>query len=312
MDRPDDLLRSNVVSYSFLAAAVSAPAVLVLAVIGQGIGSYLAGCHWIGVSTPIGRQVWALVNQPNLAFASEDRALWYWLGSFLVPLAVAGLIVHLTPGTRTLASELLAIHTAWASATIGVAWLPLVDADDGHIARLLYLRELPDELVWGAPLLGALVGCIPVLRLQSLALRARRNLGRFMRLWLVVLHLVLPSAIWFGLTSWIVGAAAPTQAVALAIPVIAALTLAWFRYPPTYVRPLDDIRGGAHVRAALALAVLLAVLWSTGRPMGPDHWRGILWGPPTGLNNIRPWIETDVDWQHDLRGTGNTPPPAAG
>jgi hypothetical protein len=310
--RSDDLLRSKVSSYSLLAAAVAAPATLVLSALGQGAGAVVAGCQWIGISVPVGRQVWALVNQPSMAFASEDRALWYWLGSLLVPLAAAALTVHLGPRARSLSAELLAVHVAWASATIGLAWLPLVDAHDGHLSRLLYLRDLPEQLVWGAPLLGALLGCIPALRLTSLALRARRNLSRAARLGLVTLHLAVPTAAWFALTSWINQAVTPRLAWGLAAPVITALALTWFRYPAAHVRTLDEISGWAAVRAVLAIAVLGSTLWWTGRPSGPDRWRGLLWGTPSALNNIRPWIETDADWQYEIQGDGNSPAAGAG
>ena len=51
--------------YGLLAAVAAFPGALLVAVAGQGIGALLGGCGWIGVSTPVDRQVWALVNQPT-------------------------------------------------------------------------------------------------------------------------------------------------------------------------------------------------------------------------------------------------------
>ena len=52
------------------------------------LGALLGGCGWIGISTPLHRQVWALVNQPALNFASLPRGLGYWLGSLALPLLI--------------------------------------------------------------------------------------------------------------------------------------------------------------------------------------------------------------------------------
>jgi hypothetical protein len=267
------------------------PFTLLVAVVGQGVGAFLGGCRWIGASVPLGHQVWALVNQPSLSFADQDRALGYWLGSVLLPLIVALTIIHLGARPKSLSAELLALQLAWAGTTVGVAWLPLVDGADGHVARFLYLRELPGELVWLAPLVASAAAALPTLRLLSLARGARRHTGRGLRMGLVVLHLGVPTAAWFGVVSMLEGAVVPAQAIALALPLLTAVTVAFLGYPAAYVHSLREIRGGAFARAVVAGALVAALLWWAGRPVNNDRFGGVLWGTPTELNNIRPWIE---------------------
>ena len=79
----------SAIAISWLAASAAIPLTLITAVFGQGIGALAGGCHWIGASVPIGRQVWALDNQPVLNFSSLPGAGGYWLGSTAVPLVIA-------------------------------------------------------------------------------------------------------------------------------------------------------------------------------------------------------------------------------
>jgi len=79
MRREIDVMDAKGLLYGLLAAVAAFPGALLVAVAGQGIGALLGGCGWIGVSTPLDRQVWALVNQPTLASRgpwATGRARW--------------------------------------------------------------------------------------------------------------------------------------------------------------------------------------------------------------------------------------------
>jgi hypothetical protein len=291
MDRSRDVLGLKALLYGWLAAGVALPLTLLLAVVGQGIGSWLGGCGWIGLSLPVHRQVWALVNQPTLAFATEARALGYWLGSLTLLLLVAALLVPLMPRSQTLAAELLTLQVAWAAATVGLAWLPLLDLDDGHLARWLALHRLSHHLVWVAPVLGALASLVPSLHLLALLAGARRHAGRLARLGTVTLSLGLPLAAWVGLVSLLRGAPAVIPTLALAPPLLLALALAWVGLPRPHVLPLAAIAPASLVRAFAALLLLGALVAVAGRPLPDGRSTGLLWRRPTDTNNVRPWIK---------------------
>jgi len=86
---------------------------------------------------------------------------------------------------------------------------------------------------------------------------------------------------------------APAQGIALAIPLMVTMLVAWFGYPSPYVLPLREIGGAAFARAAVAAALVVTALWWAGRPLAGDRWSGVLWGTPSSLNNIRPWVEAE-------------------
>ncbi|MBD3872686.1 MAG: hypothetical protein IFK91_07200, partial [Acidobacteria bacterium] len=179
----------SVVAISWTAAIAAFPLALVLAVLGQGLGALVGGCQWIGASLPLDRQVWALVNQPVLNFASLPSAGGYWLGSLMVPLIVAALVIPLFLRSNSMIVEVSVIQLAWGAAVVAVAWLPLLDQGDGHLARWLDLHDLPPTLVWLAPALAAGAGLLPTLRLLELARRRQKDTGRAYRVVLVVFHL---------------------------------------------------------------------------------------------------------------------------
>ncbi len=294
-----------VIAVSWLAASAAIPIALLTAVFGQGLGAVVAGCHWFGICVPVDRQPWALVNQPAINFASLPSAGGYWLGSTLLPLLVAVALVPLLPRASSLIAELAIVQAAWASATVAVAWLPLVDPDDGHLIRFLTLHDLPPVLVWIVPAVASAAGLLPTLRLLELARRRRRDVGRWYRTLLVAVHLGVPVALWFGLVSVIRGAVPIAAAIAIAAPVAAALILAWLRFPQPYVRPLAGLTG-AGVAWLTALAVTsAAIVWMCGHPTAGGKRVGLLWGEAFSLNNMRPWIEpvmvADVlsDLDHD-------------
>jgi hypothetical protein len=276
---------------SWLAAAGALPLVLLTSVAGQGLGAVLGGCTWVGISLPIDRQVWALVNQPLLNFASLPRAFGYWWGSWLLPLAVALVITSLRPRSRSWTMELLILHVAWAAAAIAGAWLPLLDPDDGHLVRWLALHRLPPAAVWAAPLVGATVGLVPTLRVLELARRRGPQLGRTRRMSLVIIHLGAPAVAWAGLVAAVAGEPLVRATAGLAAPVAGALILAWFRFPGPAVHRVQPPT--ARNVAVLLLGIVLggAAVWCAGRPLGDGRAAGLLWGKPGAFNNIRTWIE---------------------
>ncbi|HSO24911.1 MAG TPA: hypothetical protein VLT81_18550 [Chondromyces sp.] len=275
---------------SWLAAAAAFPSTLVLAAAGQGLGAALGGCAWIGLSLPLERQVWALVNQPVLNFASLPRAFGYWWGSWLLPLVAAVVLMALRPRSRTWTVELMVLQAAWAAAVVAGAWLPLLDADDGHLVRWLALQRLPAAAVWAAPLAAAAVALAPAVRLLELARRRTPNLGRLRRAALVAVHLVLPATTWAALATLLGGETRGRGLAAVAVPVAAVLVLAWFRYPAPSVCRMQPptLRGAAVLVVTIVLAV--AALWVGGRPLADGRAAGVLWGEPSDFNNIRSWI----------------------
>lgn len=281
----------SVVAISWTAAIAAFPLALVLAVLGQGLGAMVGGCQWIGASLPLDRQVWALVNQPVLNFASLPTAGGYWLGSLMVPLIVAALVIPLFLRSNSLIVEVSVIQLAWGAAVVAVAWLPLLDQGDGHLARWLDLHDLPPTLLWLAPVLAAGAGLLPTLRLLELARRRQKDTGRAFRVILVGFHLVVPAVVWVGLGS-LVRSSVPLEAtLAIAAPVCAAIVLAWLRYPAPYVRPLERPTVSGVVALVICAAVAIILVWITGRPLPDDASAGVLWGQPQAYNNIRGWID---------------------
>lgn len=280
-----------VIAVSWLAASAAFPIALLIAVFGQGLGAIVGGCHWFGICVPVDRQPWALVNQPAINFASLPSAGGYWLGSTLVPLLVAVALVPLLPRASSLIAELAVVQIAWASATVAVAWLPLVDPDDGHLIRFLVLHDLPPMLVWIAPAVASAVGLLPTLRLLELARRRRRDAGRWYRTLLVAVHLGVPVVFWFGLASVIRDAVPVASTIAITAPVAAALILAWLRFPHPYVRPLAGLTGTGVAWLATLVVASAVIVWTSGRPTADGKRVGLLWGQAFSLNNMRPWIE---------------------
>ena len=281
----------SVVAISWTAAIAAFPLALVLAVLGQGLGALVGGCQWIGASLPLDRQVWALVNQPVLNFASLPSAGGYWLGSLMVPLIVAALVIPLFLRSNSMIVEVSVIQLAWGAAVVAVAWLPLLDQGDGHLARWLDLHDLPPTLVWLAPALAAGAGLLPTLRLLELARRRQKDTSRTYRVILVGFHLVAPVVVWVGLVSLIRSAVPLEATLAIAAPVCAAIVLAWLRYPAPYVRRLERPTVSGVVALVICAAVAMILVWITGRPLPDDASAGILWGQPQAYNNIRPWID---------------------
>jgi hypothetical protein len=291
METERGMTAPSVIATSWLAASTAALLALFSAVCGQGLGAVIGGCQWIGISLPLDHQVWALVNQPVLNFASLPAAGGYWLGSLLLPLAVAVTIIGFLPRPRTLVAELVSLQVAWALSTIAVAWLPLVDRVDGHLARFLSLHGFSASWIWLAPGLAAAAALLPTLRLLALARRRRSSIGRSYRLSLVTLHLALPTAVWIAATSWIQGSVPTLPTIAITTPLMTALALAWFYYPSPHVHPLTGLKLTEILALVGAATVLVGAVWLAGRPLANGSSAGLLWAQPRSFNNIRPWIE---------------------
>lgn len=290
MRREVDIMDAKGLLFGLLAAVAAFPGALLVAVAGQGIGALLGGCGWIGVSTAVDRQVWALVNQPTLAFASEPRSIGYWSGSLALPLLVAVAAIALLPRPRSLAAELIVLQLAWACAVVGLAWLPLLDPRDGHLCRWLELWRLPAPLVWLAPALAIPAALLPTLRLLALLRIARPHTGRALRVAAVAAHLGVPAAAFVGVATLASGRPPEMSTLAVGAAVVVAVSAAWVGYPPAFVHRLRGLELGSWVRLAAAAAVAVAIVWLAGRPLPDDARAGLLWGGPTATNNIRPWI----------------------
>ncbi len=290
MRQTGSLAAPSTVLLGWLSAAVAVPSALLAAAVGQGLGAVAGGCQWIGISLPMGRPVWALVNQPALDFASRPTALGYWLGSLLLPLVGALGVLAAVARPRSVAGALIAVELAWG-ATLGMAWRAFLDPVDGHLVHWLALHDLPRPLVWTAPALAALVAVPTTLRLLSTARAGRAHLGRRQRLGVVVIHLIPPALLWLGLGYAAAGRPSLAAAVAMAPPVAAALAIAFLFYPPSPARTLGN-RHRVAVAWMLAAAIPLGgLLWLGGRPLGGGRWTAVLWARPDARNNIRAWIE---------------------
>lgn len=286
-----DLLGPRNLLFSWLAAAAALPGVMLVVVVGQGLGSLLGGCAWIGLSVPVHRPPWALVNQPSLAFAGQAGANGYWLGSTLLPLVLVLVAMIAVRRPRRLAVELVLIQWCWALTVVGLAWLPLLDGEDGHVARFLHFKEAAPWLAWLLPLAAVSLGVLPALRLLSSLRLARRSAGRAARELALILHLMVPTLTFLAAVTILRGSPALEPSLAAALVIVAPLVVAWLRFPLAPFQRPDEVSVG---HAALALAVVLGVagvIWVGGRPLTTDTVAGVTWSVPAANNNIRPWIE---------------------
>lgn len=285
-----DVVGPKPVLFGLLAATAAFAGTLVLAVAGQAVGALAGGCGWIGLSTPVDRQVWALVNQPTLDFASQPGSLGYWAGSSLAALALALGALPLLPRRRTLAAELVVVHAAWAATVVGLAWLPLVDRSDGHLWRWLELWDLPTPLAWLVPAMAIPAAVPPVLRLLALLRISHHHASRVLRLAAVFVHLVLPAIGWLAVAAAVRGAPLAAPSIAVGVVATVALTTAWYGYPPAFAHRLERLTAASWIRIAVSAALLAATVVVAGRPLVGDRRAGVLWGRAGATNNIRPWI----------------------
>lgn len=292
MDHRIDLLGWRGLIFGWLCALVSLPLALVVAVVGQGLGALIGGCSWIGLAVPPDRQVWALVNQPTMGFADTSSAHGYWLGSLLLPVAVIIFFCVLLRSYRRLSVELFTIHASWGLTLICVAWLPLIDRQDGHLNRWLHYGDFSQHFIWALPLLAVCLGLFPGLRLLSLMRMWRRDGGRAARIMIVILHFSPAVIIWIGLTSVLGQSVAVVPAVAVGACLLAAVILAWLRYTHAPFHPMREIGLGGVVAVLMTGIVLGLLVWGAGRPLDQQKRAGLLWANRSTTNNIRQWIET--------------------
>jgi hypothetical protein len=281
----------TVVCLSWVLAAAAFPAALIVAAIGQGLGAMVGGCEWIGLSLPLGNQVWALVNQPVINFSSLPSASGYWLGSLILPLIVAAGIIPLLPRPHSLLAELSVVQTAWSMALVAGAWLPLIDHDAGHLALWLSFNDGPRALVWAAPVVASFVALAPTIRLLEIARRRQSSARSLSRFGIVAIHLGFPLGTWVALTTVVRGSLPVAATLGASVPLVTSLTVAWMRYPAPYVRPLEPTTPFQFGGVLVAATLIAAFVWFGGRPLPEGRSSGILWGTPQALNNIRSWIE---------------------
>jgi hypothetical protein len=303
MEPVENLLAVRSVAYAWLAAAFSLPLALYVAVFGQGLGALLGGCSWIGISTPVTRPVWALVNQPSLDFAHLSTAFGYWWGGSVLCLLVGACAVPFVPRPNSIGAELLMLQLAWACTVIGGAWLPLLDLEDGQIVRWFLLHEMDRNMVWVVPGLAAIASLVPATRLLALARAGQLDLGRRRRLLIVLVHLGLPLAPWVVGVSLLRGSLPIAATIAVLCPLLVAWIFAWYRYPRPFLQDRRPLGFSSILLMPIAIAAVAGAIAISGRPLPEQRVSGLLWSHPFANNNIRPWI-TPLP----LPGLGQPPP----
>ncbi|MCP4895795.1 MAG: hypothetical protein GY906_02375 [bacterium] len=297
--QPD--LTFGAIVFSWLVAIAAFAGAVLIATAGQGFGTWLGDGEWIGVSTPIHRHPWALVNQPNLAFAASRSAYGYWLGSLSLGLGTSlatGLFLSRIP---SVAGQLIAVQLSWATAVLSGAWFPLIDLKDGHLARFLSLHHLPDSALWMAPVLAGMVAIPAILRLLALGRSSRDSFGRIPRLLIVTVVLGPPLFVWIAAAT-ILGGSLPIKAcIACAAPLITIFAIAWMGWGRFPVINPEPVNWQAWFGATLAAALLVGAVWLAGRPLADGQIAGVIWRKPNGFNNIRSWIDArpPAEWFGD-------------
>jgi serine/threonine protein kinase len=276
-------------AYSWLASATACGLALVIAVLGQALGAMAGGCSWIGLTIPVHRQPWALVNYPGIAFSHQPAAVGYWFGSLLLPLLIAAAGARLAARARSQAGALLAVQISWACAVIGCCWLPMLDQQDGHVAHWLYLHDADPRLLWIAPALALVVAMVPARRLLTLSPVIEPTLRQ--RLTLVATHLGLPImvCIAFGM---LLAPQLPLAALAAAgAPLVAALLLACRPVSAAAMTSAQQAVATGNLVRITVLLVLIAGTWLVaGRPLADGDSSGLLWSGKQMSNNVRQWV----------------------
>ena len=249
------------------------------------------GCRWIGATLPLQRQVWALVNQPVLNFSSLPSAGGYWLGSMILPLLAAIFLLLWRTRKPTLIGQLAIVQTAWWAAMVSGIWLPLLDPNDGHLARWLLLHEFPETFVWIVVLGASCVALAAAYRCLEIVRGLHREPGRWTRVAIVFLQLIVPVAVWQVVVTFLCGEPPVRPILGMLAAVTAVTALAFFGYPPPYPRPLGPPSRTGIIALVVVALVATSIAWLAGRPLGDGRVSGVLWAAPESFNNIRPWVE---------------------
>lgn len=269
-------------------ALVAWPLAWLLLAVAQGVGVVACGGGFIGVSLPLGQHPWALVNQPEVNFASTRAGLWgYWLPpALLAALLAVGLpVLGLAP--RRWGGELLVLHLAFAAAVLGLGWAPALGVQDGPARGLERFFHVPWPWFVGmCALAGALLSPLAMIRLAGSLWHHSSELTRRRRLAVVAVHGAIPAAAWIGLSFLVGWRTGPAPLLGAGVVLLGAvLTLLW-RVPRA---SLHRREAPSAARTALvwplAVAILAgAVLVGAPREGAP---RGYVWGKPLTTNNIR-------------------------
>ncbi|HPW55251.1 MAG: hypothetical protein KA072_01425 [Thermoanaerobaculaceae bacterium] len=286
---PASPLSLRVVLLSLGVALIVWPLVWFLLAAAQGVGTTLAGGDFIGVSLPLGRYPWALVNQPEINFASTRAGLWgYWLPSAMLAVVVAVCLPVFAPGSRRWGGELALLHVALASAVLGLGWAPALGCLDGPALGLERFFHVPSLVyVGGCALVGACGTSLTMIRLAGGLWHHSSPVTRRRRVSVVLLHGLLPLGFWLALTILLGWRPGPLPLAGVGTVLFGALGTLFQRVPRAELQRRDP---PSTVRILLlwpfACAVLVLAAW-TGAPQSGAQ-RGYLWGKPLASNNIRP------------------------
>jgi hypothetical protein len=294
---------------SWLAAIFAVPASLLAAAAGQGLGTLVVGGSWIGVCVCWNREVWALVNQPVLNFAASISSTGYWLGPWIVPLAFAIAVMPLSLRLKALTWQLIVVQTAWVALVVGASWQVFLEPKQGHLARWLGFRGLPNELRWLAMAVAVAAAVPVVLRLLALARIARYHLSRSRRLGLVLLHLFPIPVAWAAVATFLAQEVPVEACIAAALPLVTAMMVAWLGYPAPPTHAVTQVAIRACVPLVIAAALAWAAFYAAGRPLPPNHAAAVQWSHESATNNIRDWMEPRLaPWLTGDQESANRPP----
>lgn len=269
-------------------AAVAWPLAWLLLAVAQGLGVLLGGGSFIGVSLPLGQYPWALVNQPNVAFASSRAGLWgYWLAPSLVALALAIGLPVLAPTGRRWGGELLVNHLALAFAVLGLGWAPPLGLGDGPARGLdRFFGVSPVAFLGACALAGAVAAPLAVLRLGSGLWHVPQSLTRARRLAVVAIHALGPAISWLGLSVLLGWRTGPRPMMTTGAVLGGAVIAAWLWVPRAGIIRREAPGTGRIVAAGILGLVVLALALGAGAPSGRAP-RALLWSKPSATNNIR-------------------------
>lgn len=289
---PAGPLAPRVLLLSLGVALFAWPLLWLLLAAAQGVGVVIAGGGFIGVSLPLGQYPWALVNQPEVNFASTRAGLWgYWLPSALLAVALAAGLPVLAPGPRRWGGELALHHLGFGAAVLGLGWAPALGCGDGPARGLERFFAVPSlAFVAGCALAGACLGSLPAIRLAGALWHDPQPVSRPRRLAVVLFHGVLPALLWLALATALGWRPGLLPLAALATVLLGPVATLLQRMPRAALQRRET-PSPPQVLAAWLLggAALALALWA-GAPEGRSP-RGVLWGKPLATNNIR------TDWR---------------